>query len=225
MREARYKILVIGEQDILFFLNFHRKAPDCFSLTAPGQLPADAVVTAVTYSISHRGFLCRVWSSEFDIVPDGQEVPLMDPPLFEVHNMRDYRLVPVQRPESQVLSEHYLEIDGVEVRCFLTPSGEYIAKESVGPFKNGEIVALAFPPESLQIPAECQQVARSPEMYGCIPPLPAALKRRAREALEEALRPVNNRVELTPEESERAACVHEFTQSEQDKMTDFFFGK
>lgn len=81
--ENRCKMLLIPQSDILWLLNYHREDHQFLSLPAAGQMPADAVIEAVTHDIGYGGFLCRVWSSEFPIVPSGERPPMMGMIEFE----------------------------------------------------------------------------------------------------------------------------------------------
>lgn len=98
--ENRCKMLLIHERDILTLLNFHREGNQFLALPVGGQIPVDAVVESVSYQISFRGFLLRVWSNEFPIVPPGEQAPMLFP-MIEAHNLRKMEIVPKDKPLSE----------------------------------------------------------------------------------------------------------------------------
>lgn len=99
--ENRCKMLLIQDEFILGVLNFHRGEHSFQCLPVGDELPADAIAESVHYDPSYRGFLIRVWSSEFDIVPCGEQIPMFFP-MIEGFNMRTMAIV--EKPPEYGLS-------------------------------------------------------------------------------------------------------------------------
>ena len=80
-RERRYRRTYIGHSDMLDILRGE------LSLSfAP--LPADVYLETVSYDYARRGWYLILWSSEFPIVPDGQEIPYHDDPIQQLRTAR-----------------------------------------------------------------------------------------------------------------------------------------
>ncbi len=73
---SRLRRYYLGEQFAVEVLGMMRGWPEFFALPVIRNLPPAAVVQRIYHEPARRGFMVLVWHPSFDVVPDGEEIPV-----------------------------------------------------------------------------------------------------------------------------------------------------
>lgn len=102
MSNRRLKIYCVREDDLLFLFARADRLTE-FLLLPYGEdnLPADAEVVRVHYCFSRQCLTLCVHSASFEIVPDGEEIPLAhNPRVFDVVRLKRRSVLETHEPDT-----------------------------------------------------------------------------------------------------------------------------